>query len=367
MRHAARTFASSLLALLLLTLPATAQELSYTETTRMEMGGMMGSIMSMMGEGGDETQTVHIQGTQMRRDGEESSSIMDFSTGDMIMLNHDDRTFMRMNFREMMEGMQGQAADAQARADSVRADMEARGEEMPEYEVRFSTERTGASETISGYDAEQVLMIVEFEGQVDAENPQQNPFAGMRMAVVTDMWLSTDFPQWDVMADLRDDLGEAWGSEGMFGGSSGMEGMGAMGAGMGARMQQAMEEQQEALQELEGVPVRTVMNWISLAPDVELDAMAALEQDLGGGGGMDMGGSAAAAARSALSGLFGGGGDDEEEEEEPENAGPAGQSVIMRAVTEIHDVEEGSVDPSIFQVPDGYTERAMPGMPGGGR
>lgn len=358
MRPAIRTAASSLLALLLLALPATAQDLTYTETTRMEMGGMMGSIMSMMGGDDDQTQTVYLKDGRMRRDDEDTSTIMDFSTGDVTILNHADRTFMRMNFREMIEGMTGQVEDARARADSVQAEMEAEGQEMPEYEVTFSLDRTGETETVSGYDAEQVLMVIEFEGQVDEEAQQQNPFAGMRMAMVTEMWLSTEFPEWTVMQDLRDELQEAWGSEGMFGGDTGMEGMAAMGPGMGARFEVAMEQQREALEELEGTPVRTVMSWVSLAPDAELDPRAVVEQDVGGG---DAAGGAAEAARSALSGLFGGGDEDEEEEQ-----GPPGQSVIMRTFTELGDVETGPVDPSVFQVPEGYTERQMQ-MPGAGR
>jgi hypothetical protein len=354
MRHALRSVIASVLLLAAIALPVSAQELTYTETTRMEMGGMMGAMMSMMGGMGDEqTETVYLEGTRMRRDSEETSTIMDLSTGDVVMLNHDDRTFVRMNFREMMEGMMDRSEEARARADSAMAATEARGEEMPEYEVSFSTDRTGETGTINGYDAEQVLMVVEFEGRVDEEETaQENPFAGMRMALVTELWLSTDFPEWSMMQELRDEMQEAWGDSGPFGGPEGST-MAPV-PGMGERFRVAMEEQQEALQELEGTPVRTVMSWVSMAPDAELDPRAVVEQEVGGGGGAGAG--AADAARSALRGLFGGG--DEEEEEEP--AAP----VVMRMVTEVQDVESGPLDPALFEVPEGYTERSAPGMGG---
>jgi hypothetical protein len=308
----------------------------------------------MMGGMGDEqTETVYLEGTRMRRDSEDTSTIMDLSTGEVVMLNHGDRTFVRMNVREMMEGMVDRSEEARARADSAMAAAEARGEEMPEYEVSFSTDRTGETGTINGYDAEQVLMVVEFEGRVDEEEAaQENPFAGMRMALVTELWLSTDFPEWSMMQELRDEMQEAWGDSGPFGGPDGST-MAPI-PGMGERFRVAMEEQQEALQELEGTPVRTVMSWVSMAPDADLDARAVVEQEVGGGGG---GGGAADAARSALRGLFGGG-DEEEEEEEP--AAP----VVMRMITEVQDVESGPLDPALFEVPEGYTERAAPGMGG---
>jgi hypothetical protein len=41
------------------------------------------------------------------------------------------------------------------------------------------------------------------------------------------------------------------------------------------------------------------------------------------------------------------------------------QAVFMRMKTEIRDVETTSIDPSIFEVPAGYTERPMGGPIGG--
>jgi hypothetical protein len=323
-------------------LPAQAQGVRYSETTRVEMAGAMGAMMSMMGGGADRTtETVYLDGSRMRRDTDETSTIVDWSTGDMILLNHDQRTYRRFSWGDMVEGMTGRMEGARAEAGGMS------DQDMPDYEVHFSTERTGRSERIAGYEADQVVMVIRFEGDPDAEaQPGQGmPMGGAMgngaMAMVSELWLSTDFPAWTLMQEGRNQMAEE-----MRGALSGEAGMGGMAGAMGPRFQQALEEQQEAMADLEGMPLRSVINLVVLPGDVELDVDAVLAQeDLGGG--MD----AAAAARDAIAKRFNPfGGKDEEEKPE------AAQSIMMRTVTEVDDVDASGVDPAVFEIPEGYTE-----------
>lgn len=316
-----------------------AQDLRYTETTRMEMGGAMGAMMSMMGGMGETlTETVWIQGPRMRRDTDGSSTIVDWSTNQVMVLDHEARTVTRMDWSGMADDMTEAREEMEGRTE---APATAEGD----WEVRFSSEPTGRTEEIAGYAADQVLMVMELLGQVPAEEQEDNPMADMAMAVVTELWLSTDFPAWTLMSEAQDEMAASvWGGGGVD--------MGLMGA-MDPRFRVAMEEQQEALGTLRGIPIRTVMSIVSVPLEEELDVEAVLDtEELGEG----MAGMAAAAARQGMRSRMGdifGGGDDEEPEAE--------QSVVMRATSEVTEVTTTTLDDALFQVPEGYTERATPG------
>jgi hypothetical protein len=169
------------------------------------------------------------------------------------------------------------------------------------------------------------------------------------MAVVTELWLSTDFPEWEMMKERGRQMAER-----MQGGP--MAGLGGAFGGMDGRITTAMEENAEALAELEGHTMRTVTHFVTVPGDLELDrdaVLASADQPLGEGMG-----SVADAARQALGGRLGGllGRGRRSEPEEPELK----QSVFMRMTVELIEAHEGPIDDAVFEVPEDYTERELP-------
>ncbi|MDP2956845.1 MAG: hypothetical protein Q8N53_10520 [Longimicrobiales bacterium] len=325
-----------------LALPAAAQDLTYTTTTKMEMSGTLGRILSMLTDmDKPQVEKTSFQGSRVRKDQEKTSSIMDWSAGAMTFLDHPELTFMRFDFTQM--------AEAPGESPSQRE-----AGEGPEVEVTVTTDRTGKSETIAGYAAEQVILTVEMKPK-DAAEAEETAQGGM--ALVTELWLSTAFPEYVMMQQME---GAALEQFRKSGGPQGVaEAMGAL-AGSDPRMQEGWEKNMEAMKELQGTALRSTTHFVSLPPGATLDRDKVLEssgQAVSEGGGV--GQSAANVARQALGGLAGRLGRGRPQEEAAPAAPPA-QAVIMRVKTEIGDVSTGAVDASVFLVPEGYTERTPP-------
>ena len=322
-------------------LPAAAQDLTYTTTTKMEMSGTLGRVLSVVGKMDEPmVEKTYLQGPRIRKDQDESSTIMDWEAGAMTLLDHPEKTFMRVDFAQMMEQMAG--AMGQERADAG---------EAPEMEVTVSADRTGKTENIAGYVAEQVVLTVEMKPKsVEGEEG-----AAPTTALVTDLWLSTEFPEYRMMQEMKGEAIERF-REG--GASQGIaQAMGAL-AGANPGMEEGWQKNMEAMKELQGTALRSTTHFVTVPPGATLDrdqVLASAGEGVSEGGG----GGAAAAARQALGGLAGRFGRGRPQQQEAA-AAPTAQVVTMRIKTEISDVGTGAVDPSLFLVPDGYTEKTPP-------
>jgi len=287
-------------------------------------------------------QTTYMKGSLVRTDDGTTSSIMDWASGDIVQMDHTARTYTRFNFKEMASAM----ADAMGEA-AGEASMEPTAETPepePQFEFKMSTDHTGRTETVGGYEADQVLLTIEI---VPVEGSQEGPEG--TMAVVSELWLSTDFPEYQRMKELQTEVAGQFSESLSDGGGAGLQGL----QGIDPRMGEAWAKNLEAMQELEGSPLRTTMHFVMVPSDQELDREAVLAADEEGLGSAAAG-AAAEEVSSALSrlGRFG------RKQEEPEEAAPA-QMSLMRATTEITNVTTTSLDDALFLVPDGYTERVM--------
>jgi len=338
----AHALAATLLGLALLTpLPASAQALTWTTVSSMEMAGVMGSMMSMFSDMDEPTtETVWVGEGMMRTDSEESSTIMNLAEGRMIQIDHDARTWFAVEFGDMEAMSERMRADAAAEMES--GDPEAG--EMPEFEGEFDVERTGVTREVGGYDAEQVLMTLTMEAR--DEEQEGEPLAG-RMVLLTEMWMSEELASHPAFAEMREGAMEF-----ARGGMSSGE-FGPMAAD--PRMADAMERMQEEFEGLDGMAVRTTSLFLLLPGELEFDreaAVASLEEELSGDGPSLADLAGAGAARSALGGLFG----RRDEPEEPE----VGQQPLMRMVQEVRDVRSVDLDPTLFQPPADYREVESP-------
>jgi hypothetical protein len=254
----------------------------------------------------------------------------------------------------MATALQGGAA--QTEAEDAAIDPETR----PQIQAEISVDRTGKSEEISGYQADQVILTLTLAPTEEAveENPEME---GAALAVVTELWLSTDFPEAALMEAMQgeamDRMRETFSAQG--GAASSMEAMSAF----DPRLKDAWAKNAEELSKLEGTALRTTMHFVSVPPGVELDrdqVLADADKSLASGAGGAVAAGAADAAKKALGGLAGRFGRGKKEEPKEEEAPAATQSVFLRAVTEIGDVKTGDLDAALFLVPDGYTERTVP-------
>jgi hypothetical protein len=316
-----------------------AQDLRYTTTTKMELAGAMGAMASMMPGMGDAVeQTTYMKGSLVRTDDETTSSIMDWASGDIVQLDHAARTYTRLNFKEMASAMADAMGEAAGEPGAETPDPEA------QLEFKMSTDHTGRTETIGGYEADQVLLTIQI---VPVEGSQEGPEG--TMAVVSELWLSTDFPEYQRMKELQTEVAGQFSQSLSGGGGVGLQGI----QGIDPRMGEAWAKNMEAMQELEGSPLRTTMHFVMVPADQELDREAVLAADEEG-----LGSAAAGAAAEELSSALSRLGRFGRKPEEQEEAAPA-QMSLMRATTEITDVTTTTLDDGLFEVPDGYTERVM--------
>lgn len=357
-----RTTLAALIAIAAAAPSLSAQSLRYASVTKMELGGAFGRMMSMMPGVGDPMESVtSIQGLRVRTDDPgNTSTIVDWETGMMTMLDHASRTYARMDFQQMIEqmgaGMQQAAAEQSPEVPEQPA---------AEFDFRFATERTGRTERVAGYEAEQVFLTMELvpKEAPDAED-EEDEAERAGMAVVTELWLSADFPEYAMMQAMDGETVERMRESAAKGAGASM----AMFASYDPRLSEAMERNATELGKMEGHPVRMTTHFVAVPQDVPLDrdaVLASADRSLAGDAAGAAASGAADAAKKALGGLAGrfGRGRREEPEQEEEEEAPA-QAVFMRVTTEVRDVDIGELDASIFEVPEGYTERTVEGPVG---
>jgi len=370
-----------LLLLLLLVLvpdPGRAQDLKYTVITRTELGGTTGRALGVMpGTAEPVLETTFIKGNRIRKDeSPESSSVMDWDAGILTLLDHAARSYVQVSLEQMAEV-------AEAMAQSVEGTSSELGEAMVEgsqegareaetayaegggdqasLDVRISSDRTGRTREFSGYSAEQVLITLEILGEhTPGEVDRESESGGL--AIITELWLSRDFPEYRMMQEM-DGAALARMKEGETG-----EGiLGSLEALLtyDPRIKFAFEKNQETIDAMDGVALRTAMHVVSLPGWMPVDREQVLaDQDRSlSDDAMDAAKSgtkdAAKSAVSQISGrLFG---RKKEPEPGPEPPQEPQQSVIMRVISEVSDVELGDLDPVLFEPPVEYTVQTQGG------
>ncbi len=338
-----------------------AQSLQYRTTTRLELSGAVGRMVSMVGGVGDPVvETTSIQGSKIRQDQDNSSEIMDWDAGTMTMLDNQADTYTRFDFAQMAHAMAGAAGQASAAKQPTGSEQQgATAQPDVTFDVKVSTDPTGKHQKIDGYDTEETILTLEIVAKETAEAAQaagedQPQQAGM--AIVTDLWMSTDFPEQKLMEQMQ---GKALESFRESGADRELAGSMAGLASYDPRIEGAWQKNLEALRELKGTALRTTMHFVSLPQGVKLDrnkVLAEADKSLA----TDLTDAAASgakeAAKNALSGLAGRFGRHKKEEPKKEEAPTPTQAVFMRVTSEIGDVKTAPLDPSTFEVPAGYTE-----------
>ncbi len=346
----------------ILTMPdaVVAQEVQYTTKSKVEFGGALGRMMKIFGGSNTTTEVTSIKGLKLRTDdADETSTILDVANQQYTFVDHESKTFYRTSLAEMMAAGERMA---QAMADSMEA-AQAREDDDPEepkveYEVHFSTDRTGRTKDFLGYTAEQAFLTLEItakevdraEGDQDDEEEEYD--RGGTLVVLTELWLSTAFPAWQATQEQQ----EAWrqASEGYAPSTQGMQ----QAFAFDPRIKEGMERLAEEMQGLEGTTVRSVTHIVTVPYGMKLDRAIVL-RDADRSLGDDMGDAAGNAAKESAKGAIGGitgGLFGKKKKEEPKRPEPK-QATVVRVTSDITDVNRGPLADSLFTPPTEYTER----------
>ena len=372
---------ATVLAVLPSSTQAQARGVHYKSSTTMEYAGTLGTMMGAFGAEDPTESETWMQEGMMRTDDGRSSTVTNLLDGTYLVIDHEERTWFRTSFAEMMDFANQMSADvagdmaanppsdAPARAGAPDASDEAGSEEpRVEADFTFDADRTGDRRSFGEWEAERVIltMNVEFTAEDDEGGMQD---AG-DMVMVTELWISEDFPSASaLMADALAEGDVAWLGAMDERDTSGMDQIMAANPQVGT----AMERMQEEMEGLDGTTLESTAYVVVVAPGQELDRDAVLAmtgQPLSEGMGTVAGRAAGNAARDAaadaarnaagrLGGLFG------RKKEEPEEPELPAQSILSRITTRVIDIEEGPFEPAIFEVDPTYTEIPAPWGTGG--
>ena len=330
-----------------LALPAFAQEVQYTTTSKVELSGGLGTVMRLFGGGGETTEKSYLKGGLMRTDSDDESTIMDLENGRIIQIDHKAKTYTILTFDQMVETAQQAATQAR---EEVNREAAAAGEPQGEVELdyRLDVDATGERQRINGYDAERIFLTMETEATVTTEEGDQQK-AG-RLVVFMDMWNAQDDPISDAMEAYY-----ARAPEAMRRTAEAAEGtMAAMAAN--PQMQKAMEEAAKETEKLGGFTLRSTTYMVMVSAGETFDRAKLLEEKKDE--------PRQSGARRALGGLLRGAAGVESSRRDEENQPPPTQFAIAKIISETKDIRTGSIPDDLFQPPASYTERpfTMPAM-----
>jgi hypothetical protein len=328
---------------------AAGQDVQYETVTKLEFPGAMGTAMRLaarMGGGSLETvEKTSIKGNRMRSDIDKSSTIVDLDAGRFISLDHEAKTYTTFTFDEMIararEASDALQADAQKR--QVSSNPEARGE----VRFRFAVDDAKQRERIAGYHADRFFLTMEADGEYvpeGADAAAEREQSGT-LVVLTELWASKDMPAFGAQAAFdRASAREYADASAMV-----MQSMAAAFAD-DPQLQVAFEQSTREAAKIEGMPVRTVTRFISVAPEQKFDRQLALEPRPQG---PSVG---AQAARAGLGRLARAAGAPRTPEPQQQQQQELTQMTFMTVVSEVRNVSTRSVDAKLFEIPAGYRE-----------
>ena len=355
----------------------------YDETTKVT-GGTIVSMTKFMGAFSKSarqitdpvTSTVLVKGNRMAHINQESSEIIDLDNETITNIDHAKKTYSVVTFQQMKAAMEEAARRAQEQPQSAQQPAQTSNTPPPEIHFKVTVTNTGASKQVAGLSAAESILKMAMEAK-DKQSGQTG-----NMAMTNDMWMVPEIPGYGEVRDFQQRLGAKMGS--MFGGPMhSMMSPQALKAQPG--MFTGMSDMAKEMSKLKGVPVSQIMRMGSTTDGSPLPAAseAPLPQSNGPTMGSVAGQVASSAATSAAdqatasaesratskmggiggiaSGLggFSGFHKKKQQQQEQQAAAQSGAQkwvVLMESSVETTNFASASVDPSLFNVPAGYTK-----------
>lgn len=257
-----------------LVLAPVAADVKTRERTQVTFGGMLGGLLNRAsGQGADGvTSTVAVRGTRKASMNDRTGEIIDLAEEKVYEIDLRRKEYRVTTFAEMRERLR----QAQAEAERQARDMPAEGRPDPgagrEMEVEYDVKETGATRTIAGHPARQVIVTVTMreKGRTLEE--------GGGMVLTSDMWLGPEVPALKEIQDFDLRYAKAVYGEAL----PALRQLGAMTA-MYPGMQQLMERAQAESDKLTGTPLMTTLTIEAVRRAAQPEEASAQR---GGGGGI---------------------------------------------------------------------------------
>ena len=328
-------------------------DFTYQETSTIT-GGMMKSMMGVVGAFNKQAKepiqaTIAVKGDMMVHRTATNASVIDLASGTITHIDFQKKQYSVMTFEEMKQMMEQMAEKAKSQ--------KGKGDK-PEMTFKVSANATGKTKQVLGFDAKEMIMKMEMEGQATDKDTGQTQKGGM--TVTTDMWIAPGVPGYREVQEFHKRMAERlnWSP----GGNMFMA---------DPKVSQGMAEVYKEVGKLDGMPVQQLISMgIAGQPPADGSAPPPQQQQqqqqqqqtsapppsiggaLGGalGGRFGLGKKKPAADQPAASGNSGNSGDAASAGGQPSGA----PGSLLEMTTEMSSFSTNPVDAKLFAVPDGF-------------
>ncbi|HXR17888.1 MAG TPA: hypothetical protein VN777_16965 [Terriglobales bacterium] len=365
--------------------PSSFADFRYDETTKIT-GGSLVSMAKLAGSFSKQAHqitdpnnsTILVKANRMAHINQESTEIIDLDKETITRMDHAKKQYTVVTFQEMRAAMEEAIKKAQAQPQQAPAPQPASTTPPPEMKFKVSVTNTGASKQVAGLSASESILKMSMQAK-----DQQSGQTG-NMAITNDMWMAPEIPGYGEVRDFNSRMASKMGN--MFGSATGSvpPQMLSTQPGMGSGIADMAKE----MSKLKGVPVSQVMRMGTTLDGSPLPA--ASEAPLPASNGPTAGSIAGQAATNATNsaantatsnaenqagshmgsfsgvasslGSFGG---FHKKKPQPDpsttqtaaaNSPPPNSAVLMESTTEMTNFSSAPVDPTLFNVPAGYSQ-----------
>jgi hypothetical protein len=341
--------------LLVILSPALYADFSYTETTQITGGAIVG-MMKMAGvfskqarqAGEPIVSTVMIQGNRMVRSNAMRTEIVDLDHETVTTIDHTRKQYTTMTFEQMRQ--QIDATIKKAKEQQGADQQQAPADTDLSFEVKVRN--TGATKDVAGVSASESILSMAMNA-TDKKSGEKGS-----LAITNDMWLAPEVAGYEEVREFQKRFAEKLGT--VFGESINPALLASQpGAG------KAMADMVKEMSKLKGIPVMQVMRMGTTANGEPLPAasetpLPASSSPATPSAGQIAKDSATSAITSSLGlGGLGGFGRKKKAADPPpapaENDQTQGPAVLVESNTQMSNFSQASVDASKFEIPAGYT------------
>ncbi|MGA8491031.1 MAG: hypothetical protein WB711_11440 [Terriglobales bacterium] len=323
--------------------------------------------------------TILVKGNRMAHINPDSTEVIDLDQETITRMDHAKKQYTVVTFQEMKAAMEEAVRKAQAQPQQAPAPQTTNTTPPPQINFKVTVTNTGATKQVAGLSASESIL------KMSAEAKDQQSGQTGNLAITNDMWMVPEIPGYSEVRDFNSRMAAKMGA--MFSGampSSVSPQMLSAQPGMGSGMADMVKE----MSKLKGVPVSQIMRMGTTADGSPLPA--ASEAPLPASNGPSAGDVANQAATNAANsaantatsnaesqagshmGSFGGvassignlggfGGFHKKKAQPPAAQTPPttatpNSAVLMESTMEMTNFSSASVDPTLFNVPAGYTK-----------
>jgi hypothetical protein len=343
-----------------------AQDLKYTESTKVETRVKVPGMKS-----DPEMSTTYIAKGRIRTDDAESSMITDFAGGSLTQLDHQSKSYWTMTFADMMAMSQAMMAQAQGQAQQARQQAQEAKREADKSGVKaefdLKVDQLGNGPRIAGYATRHTFVTLISKFTSETTDPTTGEPAEASFVFAADVYSSPEFPaeqaRLEAMKMAADNPEMQKQAEQMAASTKQLMAMPGM-EGMAEGLARLSEE----LEKIEGEPLRTMTYVVTLGPGVEFDREAILDLADKPIPVFDMGAAAKAGMKEALKDAAGLGGLLGRRRNAPPAQQQAAmqQSILMRTTTTVESVSRDAIPDATFRAPPNYKEKKPDWMKSGG-